>query len=269
MRLGWALAIVVGGVASACSLVTSLNGFSSGESAHVGDGGDASPPGPDVAEGRDDGSTSTLSWCATHAPDAGFCEDFDERGIDLFDRKVTDNGEVRVDTTVSRSAPASLRASAGPGRAEVAAFVAKAGAPNPTRARVAFDLRIDTAHPSSSAELVHLELGGDSRWYDVGLGVTEGGQAVYAYEFSANPSIYNEHMMSKAIPLATWVRMTMTADLAAKTVTIEREDDPAAPTAPIVVPFTGPLQLELGIAYARTGQSGWSVLMDNVVFDWN
>lgn len=179
------------------------------------------------------------------------------------------NGTVGVDTLASRSAPASLFAAAGARGGTVGAFMRKLAATNVTRAKVAFDLHVEGTHPSSAAEIAHLKFTTATTDYTVGFGVFAAGNDTYAYDYSPDPSVYEEHPTGKPFPIKTWVRITLTADLPTKTVTLEREDDPNRLTAPLVAPLTGPLdlELELGIALSRAGDEGWRVRLDNIVFD--
>jgi hypothetical protein len=211
---------------------------------------------------------ASVSWCATHAAAAGFCADFDERGLEQFDEQTLDNGTLGVDTLVSRSAPGSLWVAAGPRRAGVATFVEKHTPGSVTRATVAFDLFVEAVHSEGAAEIVHLKFDANDSHYTVGVGISGGTRLAYAYEYSPRPDIYRDVVESNAIPLATWVRITLSADLSARTVTLERDDEVGAARTPIAAPFSGPLELELGLAHASTGEAGWKVRVDNVVLDW-
>ncbi len=265
MRLAPALAISVSATVCACSLLSSFDGYSGGGTDAGTDGAIGRPP----LEAGADVSTEAggASWCATHAPAAAFCADFDERGLELFDRNYTDNGTYGLDMLASRSPPASLWAAAGSQSAIASAFLAKGGPSNTKRARVAFDLLLEAAHPEVAAELVHLEFASGSSHYTVGFGVMEGGQGAFVYEYSPAPALYEERVISKPVPLGTWVRITLEADLSAKTVTLEREDEPQTATAPLAALFGGALELEIGLAYTTTGQDAWKVRMDNIVLD--
>ena len=58
--------------------------------------------------------------------------------------------------------------------------------------------------------------------------------------------------------------------LAAKTVTFERDDEPgSADSSVLTAPFSGALELEIGIAYSTAGEGAWKVRIDNVVLDAN
>lgn len=266
--LRWAL-VGLSVTVAACSLV-SLQGYSGGT---ISDDA-ASRPSDDASaepEAAAPGDAGASGWCATHAPDARLCADFEDGGTDLFDDPVTDNGTIGVDTLASRSAPASLFAAAGARPDRVRAFLRTLAATDVTRAQVAFDLRVEGTHATTGAEVAHLKFTTATAYYTVGFGVFAAGNGTYAYEYSAAPSVYEENPRMKPFPLETWVRITLTADLPTKTVTLRREDDPTALTAPLAAPLTGPLdlELELGIAYSRAGEDGWKVRLDNIVFDAN
>ncbi len=270
MRLARTFAILVVGLPCACSLLNATDGLSSGASDDGASDDDASAPTPTSgAEAGADGSSDAGSWCATHAPDATFCADFDERATDLFDQQVLQNGTLGIDALASRSPPASFWAASGEGGDRVESFIQKDFARKPTTARVAFDLRIDAAHETASAELAQLSFVDGAREYTVGFGVTGGARGAYAYEFAREPHLYEDRLTSSAIPLGTWLRITLTADLVTKKVSLERDDAPGPVTSELTPPLSGALNLRIGVAFTTIGLNAWKIRMDNVVLDAN
>ena len=248
----------------------SLQGYSGGS---VDDAG-----GADTGRAADGGNVDAPSdpgrpgWCATHAPDASFCADFDDgRGLDAFDETYVDNASVSVDDGASRSPPASVLAVSGPKSGGANAQLIKLVPNAPTRATVSFDVRLESAHPNVGAELVHFRFAKSDgeRDYTVGFGTSAGAGATYAYVYAPTPSLYEEFTPREPIPLGTWVRFVLTVDLPAKVFRIERDDGQPPVTETIDPPPTNALSLEVGLAYASEGKSGWKVRMDNVVFDGN
>ncbi len=274
MRLVPTLAIGLPLLACACSLFSPLDGFSDGNASNEGGGGatdGGNAPVDGSHRGEQGGPTDEgTPWCATHAATATFCADFDERGLDTFDDQMLDNGALVVDEGTSRSAPSSLWATAGSRRARVSAYAVKRVPGTVTRARVSFDVFVEGVHAEGAAEVVHLKFDRGDRNYTVGVGLGGGTRFAYAYEYSPSPDIYIDVVEGNPFPIATWVRITLTADLTARTVTFERDDEAGQATGPLAAPLSGgALALEVGIPRASTGEGAWKIRVDNVVLDAN
>jgi hypothetical protein len=263
----------------ACSLFTSLSGFSEGEepgvdAAPAEDGGvfDAQP---DVTTGGglDAGDAfvpEAGAWCATHAPSAMFCADFDSHGFEVFDERVEIGGTLTIDSAQWVSPPRSLLAVALPSADPTRVRLTKrSGVAAATEATIAFDARVEgrggLSRNGQIGKVIFFPGGAD--YYEIGIAAREKGTEAVVWEYSSL-EVYGEHG-AFALPNGTWRRIQLHVTLEGATghVDVEVDGKSVLSGAELTPPFaSGTAVMEIGVPYSSQHE-GWTFRLDNVTFD--
>lgn len=264
------LASVVGGcaVTSACSLFTSLEGFSAGEESSPGST-DAWPPDADATatdastlDAGDGGDTSP--FCASLKSPLALCEDFDSEP--LFDgwtvREVGDGSNVATTTSTFRSAPKALRAEIGSLRETRRAYIDRTFPTVTSHARLGYSVYIDQRPTEGELEVNILRFNAADEARDFFLSVTPT-DVSYVQQQGARTNI----PLSRPIPLKTWVRIDLEVVLTGtKTVTVRVDGIEAAKQAALYA-IPAPTRVTAGITYTGNTPNAGVVLVDDVTFE--
>jgi hypothetical protein len=255
----------LGGVAlAACSLVTSLDGYTGGPTAGSPDAGPAGEAGaPDAAS--DGAADAGGSFCATSRPDVTFCLDFDERGLAVADLTASSNGSYVVDTTKSTSPPGSLLATVTPtATAPGWAIVGHADPRTVGDVVIEYAVLAEQSAPSDDIEIVHYELGN----WTLGMGVFSNGK-LYVYQHNADNSTYSTLYTGPTRAPGAWARVRLHFAIGAGKVDLDVDGTRVATglaASPPSVTATG-AELWVGVAYAAKGSQRWTVRVDDIVYD--
>jgi hypothetical protein len=261
-------------------------------SSYSGSGGDGTPPGSEDG-GSDSGATSDAGndgpssdagpdgpWCQVHAPDATFCDDFDQSGT--FTTKWTGsdsyNGKIEVvasDTAVSR--PDLLRITFDPidDVTPGVGYVLKKF-PNANAVTYAFDVRVDRlAQPldGSSPNMALFRLidlaGNTSGEITIDLfadGTSNFNQSTYWLDASVIEGHTDPFV---TFTPGTWrhVAITATFDVPEPIVHVD-VDGTALVDHKTFSAFTpGALEVYSGASYEVGANDGWQLSIDNVTID--
>lgn len=252
------LAIVVASVA-ACSLATSLDGYSGGEAPRDG----AAPDALVDAASSDGGALVDASWCAVNAPDATLCVDFEANGIDLFTQQQTIRGTVSVEPGDASSPPNAMLAVATPSATVYSAVGGAYGdLSTATGARLAFDFRLEDSPAGNGIGVGMLTIG---EW---SIQINTNQTTVTLSEYDSSSGVYREPYVSPAIDLTRWTHVDVdvtlgptpqvTFDIGANRVVTDTQIKPPG--------ATGNFTARVGVPYAREGFGPARVRVDNVVY---
>jgi hypothetical protein len=244
---------------------------------------DSSPN--DVGVQRDGPPT----FCESLSPKPLFCADFDEGEANAYDgwsyyHHTT--GTLAIDTTEYLSPPAAMIANTdvvtGSGVAvDTAVYEGQFTLTGQTFAgTLDFDLRVDQVDATGGVAVLAqfgLTDGAGGGLYYLQFVTTSNGssplscQVAEIYFSSGTPGMPVDHAVTSTIPLLTWthVQLSMTVPFAGGAGTSTVHISGAAPsTSAIQVPVQKFSQtIGVGLLYASTPSNGWTILVDNVVFN--
>jgi hypothetical protein len=263
-----ALVVSVAAGCVACSLATSLSGYSGGAAAV-----DASTDGDFGPEASVDAG-SDAPWCQLNAPDAQFCDDFDTnnrvpRSASPFQPKPDERAVVE---SPGLSDPFSLVLSTPASASTTRNLYALQNAPAGNRrvSTVSFDFRVDALSSTGGIQLAQIVVySGDETW-EVGLELVAESR-VQLYTFDALRKAYRNVFQTPPLVVSDWrrVRLSQTLDTVGAA-TVDFDVDGRRLLSALSVSATvasGSTQLWYGIVYAPAPNDGWTVRYDNLVFD--
>jgi hypothetical protein len=239
-------------------------------------------------DGTVDGSDGAVpTFCQSLQPQPLFCEDFDE-GVALaseWSYILETRGSLALYGSASMSPPASMQAMtdvvmSANTSVDTAVYEDFSLTGMTFAGSIDLDLRVDQVDSNTGtavlAQFGLIDGSGNGQYYlqfvtnsnganPLNCGVNED---YFATTTSGNPT---PHPVSSTIPLHIWVhvRLTMTVPFSggAGTATV-RINGGATDTAPIQVEVANFTQsIGVGVLYASTPSNGWTVLVDNVVFN--
>jgi len=219
-----------------------------------------------------------LSYCAALGPQPLFCADFDEGSVGSGWSHVDQtNGALALDTDEFESAPAAVvvhSPAVMAGTVDVAMYRAFSLTGQTFQGSIDLDMRVDRADSNGGVAVlaqVGLEQVGTS--YVVQL-VAMSQANVLSFtisEVSTAAPLPVMHPVQPTIGLATWTHVTLTVQTpfsgGPATATLSFDGQQVA-SAPINVPVANFTQtFGVGITYAQTPSTGWTVVFDDVIFN--
>jgi hypothetical protein len=259
---------------------------------HLDEGADSGPvTGVDsgVPEGAgvaDSSGSDGGDWCVTNAPTAVLCEDFDDDDDaatlpGAWASRITGaDGELRVQTHVVASAPYALEAISNTATSSYSqADIHRDVDVTPTTLSVAFDVRIDTAEPSSGPYLTFasVALTGPGDAYPYSLGITLDANGLHVLMLPSSPNLgapVTTFNASGSLTTSSWSRLeldaTLDQDAAAPSLSVSLSLNGTTilpPTSASAAGAYGQPELDLGCAFASPSSPSQTVYIDNVVVD--
>lgn len=215
------------------------------------------------------------SFCANRgAADAALCFDFDDGRPPsaAWSGPVSNQGNIfTIDTTASTSPPASLLAMlpATDASSTYAFLWAQAPTNVNTRARLAFDIRVDATDPAQWMHVARLELGPRGASYGVGVRLKQ--DALVVQEDIPQDGAAYMFVASSALPAlkpSIWAHLDLDVDFAGSQLSL-RVDGALVygPKAPEPGNLRGPCELRVGDIFASGPIANVAVRLDNVVLD--
>jgi hypothetical protein len=275
-RLGIACALAVS-VAAGCTILTSLDGLSSGGDAGLRADG-ASEAAADAAvadaaspmEGGDAGGTDA-GFCAS-STDLEACEDFDTAPSAAFEN-VTGPASQTLDTATSASAPRSLRieTSALVAGKSTFAYRRASAAVTPSTRRITslLALSVDQAGTGGLiASDIRLVDGAGS--LEVHLVVSELEANIEELRARGGPAVFAYHKLSKPVPTGRFVRVQLDVELdnaAVWTVTVLLDGETVLSHVPLTLwNTTGAFTARAGsgVVYIQGPATPWNIHVDDI-----
>ena len=263
---------VCGFFGSACSLFTSLSGFSGSDDVSPGPGdgavqADAPPSGaPAAGDARASGDGSASGpFCISLLQAPAICEDFDSvQPLEAWNvREVGTGSTVTTTTSTFRSAPRAMRAEIGPPSETRRAHIDRSLPTVANHVRYAYSLYIDERPTTGQLEvnIVRFASGGTGL-RDFFLAVT--GSGVHYVQQHGDQTVVP---LSRPVPLKTWVRIELEVLLTGtKTLTVRVEGVEAARTTAVYAD-PGTPNVQVGITYTAPEPEAGAVLVDDVTFE--
>lgn len=261
------------GFLCACTLLVDLGGLSGGsDPAASGDGG-PSPVLPNGEAGADaptaaDAASGTSPCAAAHA----FCDDFDTGDPNLATRwseLKTTAGPLDLDTTLSRSAPRSLRMKLTPTMGNQDSHLGKFVAIRNGTARVEVDIFVPTPVGSyKEVDPIGVELSPTPTGYDfhgLYLIVRPDGTKLQYFASKKSANVDNEAPVS--MTKDAWHHVVITFSYATMPPKGTISIDGDVGSVPMMGPTATKLDLQLGADYTDTTNLDWSLNFDNAVVD--
>ncbi len=254
--------------ASACSLTTSLDGFSGGEAtAPPSEGGPSLEGGASLESGAETGSGEGGggTFCSTASPTLTFCEDFDVGAFPPagFRVKVANGGTVTLDGD-AKSAPKSALFTAIPANAtlSVAASIARPLGPATKSVVVELHVRVDLRGPNKF-DFITI----DANAPEVGLQLEEDGTVSWDEDIVQSTSIVTPTGLTIGSAW-THVRVAFAINGMDAVATLSVDGGPQVThtfKSTALVSTTG--NLVLGDDSLSNPGSGWRVRVDNVTVE--
>ena len=272
MRRGIVVCLV--GAASACSLFTSLNGFSNGDATDGGpsttDAAATDAPTDAVSDGTADGGR----YCAT--VDATFCEDFDDPADPSFSRwKPSIDMSAMLTPAEGYSPPSSLQATTPPitNTDQLGAYLTTSF-PNVARVRYHFRFRIDAAGSDISTMMLFQVESLDTAGNRAGLRLRfEKGEfalagAIYPKNGAGTfPDVGLHHVAD----VGKWHEMSVSVDWTKSPAEVSATYDATniAANAPLAGATFGPATFIVyaGIYYSAGPATTWRARVDDITVD--
>ena len=273
----WML-LVAGSVAvcgifgSACSLFTSLSGYSGSDDVSPGTADGAVPadaPSSDAPNASDAGDSGDGSpsgpFCISLLQAPAVCEDFDSvQPLAAWNvREVGTGSTVTTTTSTFRSAPRAMRAEIGPPPATRRAFLERSLPALANHVRYAYSLYIDERPTNGQLEVNIVRITANAGLMDFFLSVSAGG-VQYVQQFGDQTTLVP---LSRPVPLKTWARIELDVLLTgAKTLTVRVDGVEAARTTAVYAD-PGTPNVQVGITYTAPEPERGVILLDDVTFE--
>jgi hypothetical protein len=253
----------------ACSLVTSLDGLSGGETSSP----DAAPRADAMGDVLDasaaDGEAAADAagpFCSSLTTAPAFCADFD--GFDPaagWTATPPKGATIEPSTLVFRSAPRAARSSLGAPGQNRFAFLERSFASS-EHVRLSYSIYIDERPTVSEYEVNFLSFGGNGAEYDFYLAVDSSG-ARYVEQIitdGGGPNV--EIPLAQSIPTRTWTRVVLDVTLVGARVVVVTVDGVEAARQPVAyAQAAAPVTARAGITYANASTDRGTIFVDDFV----
>jgi hypothetical protein len=222
-------------------------------------------------DGAPDGSeASALGFCASLGASHTFCDDFDEGpyGTGFASLHTSMHASMGLDGAEYTSPPFSFFATIDAGTSSDDAFMVRDFGSG-SAMTYAFDFRMDEWTVGYSAVMAAIVLDDNTPMIHTFTVYTTDTYTSLEEEIPGDAgSTFIDHKFSTPLQLATWVRISFTIDLGAKTCSAMLNGTTVVPTTPLDSSWApGDLEMNLGFIYLGGETSGWKGHWDNVVVD--
>lgn len=247
----------------ACSLTTSLDGYTGGVVAASSDAGADAPTGTASMEASMEGGTAPAC-----PPDAAFCDLFErELAESKWDDLVQENGSaITISTERFTSATRSMRLQVTRGVDHGSAYFTKVFADVGTGVRVDFDIYLDTINDDGLGTFGQITPIGGTHPMDHTLRV-EGGTTKFLSDADGTSNA-REYVLARSLRAKTWEHVSIALRVDLSKVTIRFGDDIVLNDADTLPLTPGGVQVVAGSAFigpsAKTSLTEpWVVYLDN------
>jgi len=240
--------VTLAAATAACSLVVTLDDLRS-------DAGTSDA----ASDGASDAASGDGSWCSRNAPDANFCEDFDEHAV-TPSQSLGSSAYAQEDAHAT-SAPLAARTSlfVDAGGKTLVWLATDSNSSNPATYTVAFDLFLEVAGSVDKPQLIQLTFSTDAGSSEIDVNATATALSVNEIGSGNGASICNN-----AIALDAWRHVTLTIDFPSKMLTMSTQGNNCVTRSLVANAPLGSPMLLYGI-YTTSVIESWQWDFDNVV----